>query len=381
MSAYVVNLANGTYDLTLHFAEVSGATTGDGQRVFDVFVEGDFVLEDLDIYTAVTGQWASSKPVAGVEVTDAQLKMAFIPKQGTATLSGISIAEVAIAPVVTPTPVLPTPTPPLGGGSGGPPSDGGGAFSRCWCPRRRQRQRRLQLQLRRLRLPPTPEPVAGSTGFVAGSGSGVDVGTGTVLARPTPVIAAIGNARLDLALSGASDVVVALTADALISGFSLAIDVPLEAFAVASIELAPALIGAGFDGRPRLDEASRKVVLSGGLTTAGSFDGTPLMTIHLTPRDGTVAGAYELTIAQALVRDADLEAMAVDHSLPLVLVVDLVELADVNDDGSVDLSDLELLAFAYGSVDGDADFDAGVDLNGDGRIDLRDLALLGAGHE
>jgi len=123
------------------------------------------------------------------------------------------------------------------------------------------------------------------------------------------------------------------------------------------------------------------VVLSGGLTTAGSFDGTPLMTIHLTLCDGTVAGAYEWAIAQALVRDADLEAMAVDHPLPLVLVVDLVELADVNDDGSVDLPDLELLAFAYGSVDGDADFDARVDLNGDGRIDLRDLALLGAGHE
>jgi hypothetical protein len=201
------------------------------------------------------------------------------------------------------------------------------------------------------------------------------------LAIPTLVIASTGNARLDLVLSAASDVVVALTADALVSGFSLAIDVPLEAFAVASIELAPALVDAGFDGRPRVDEASRQVVLSDGFTTAGVFDGTPLMTIHLTPRDGTAAGAYDLAIAQALVRDADLEAMAVDDLLPLVLVVDLAELADVNDDGAIDLSDLALLALAYGSVDGDADFDARVDLNGDGRIDLRDLALLGAGHE
>jgi hypothetical protein len=53
MDAYVVNLPNGTYDLTLHFAEVSGATTGDGQRVFDVFVEGEHVLAGLDIYAAV----------------------------------------------------------------------------------------------------------------------------------------------------------------------------------------------------------------------------------------------------------------------------------------------------------------------------------------
>jgi len=60
-----VNLPNGTYDLTLHFAEVSGAITGDGQLVFDVFVEGDFLLEHLDIYAAVAGQWASPKLVAG----------------------------------------------------------------------------------------------------------------------------------------------------------------------------------------------------------------------------------------------------------------------------------------------------------------------------
>jgi hypothetical protein len=269
------------------------------------------VLDDLDIL-AGAGDYATvlTQRIEPVSASGGVITLRLLTASGTVDTDAQSITQrpeisgmviwTYTPPVPPPVPTKPTPTPPLGGGSGVPPSDGGGTFFPMLVPISTQTPTPTVTPALIPTLAPTPEPVAGSTGFVGGSGSGVDVGASTVLAIPTRVIAAIGNARLDL-------------------------------------------------------------------TTAGSFDGTPLMTIHLTLRDGTVAGAYELAIAQALVRGADLEAMAVDHPLPLVLVVDL--------------SDLELLAFAYGSVDGDADFDARVNLNGDGRIDLRDLALLGAGHE
>jgi len=108
------------------------------------------------------------------------------------------------APVPPPVPTKPTPPPPLGGGSGVPPSDGGGAFFTVLMSTPTQTPTPTATPALIPTLAPTPEPVAGSTGFVGGSGS----------------------------------------------GFSLAIDVPLEAFAVASIELVPALIDGGLRRPP-----------------------------------------------------------------------------------------------------------------------------------
>jgi parallel beta-helix repeat protein len=49
---------------------------------------------------------------------------------------------------------------------------------------------------------------------------------------------------------------------------------------------------------------------------------------------------------------------------------------DINGDGKVDLKDLVLLAYAYGSVPGNPNWDAHADLDGNGRVDLTDLVTL-----
>jgi len=49
---------------------------------------------------------------------------------------------------------------------------------------------------------------------------------------------------------------------------------------------------------------------------------------------------------------------------------------DVNGDGVVDLVDLALLLMAYGSCEGDPNYDADADFDGSGCVDLVDLATL-----
>jgi hypothetical protein len=117
LDAYFVNLPNGTYDLTLSFAEVSGEITAAGQRVFNVFVEGAPSITAFDIFASPGAQIATSKFVPGVVATDEQIKMVFVAEAGLPILSGIKITKVVIPPTPTPAPTAtigptPTPTPP-----------------------------------------------------------------------------------------------------------------------------------------------------------------------------------------------------------------------------------------------------------------------------
>lgn len=52
-------------------------------------------------------------------------------------------------------------------------------------------------------------------------------------------------------------------------------------------------------------------------------------------------------------------------------------LGDINSDGEVNQLDLALLGQAWGSHDGDPNYNACADLNKDGVIDVKDLAILG----
>ena len=118
MDAYVVNLPNGTYDVTLHFSEVWVGVNGPGERVVDIFVEGVHALAALDTYAEVGTAAALSKLIPGVVVTDSQLKMVFVAQVGAAALSGMSVElveEAAPGPESTPKQagtVSPTPTSP-----------------------------------------------------------------------------------------------------------------------------------------------------------------------------------------------------------------------------------------------------------------------------
>jgi hypothetical protein len=49
---------------------------------------------------------------------------------------------------------------------------------------------------------------------------------------------------------------------------------------------------------------------------------------------------------------------------------------DINNDGTVNLNDLVLLARAYGSKPGDSNWNPPADLNGDGKVSLADLVIL-----
>jgi hypothetical protein len=50
--------------------------------------------------------------------------------------------------------------------------------------------------------------------------------------------------------------------------------------------------------------------------------------------------------------------------------------ADVNGDGSVDVADLLLLVYSFGTVEGDPGYDPACDFNDDGSVDVVDLLML-----
>ncbi|WP_439481413.1 PKD domain-containing protein [Cyclobacterium plantarum] len=107
---YNVPVANGTYEVTLHFAEIfHGATGGGGtgtagQRVFDVSIEGELLLDNYDINAAVGPQTPTTETFE-VEVTDGELNMDFSALSADGgtdqpKLSAFEIISVAEEPVV-----------------------------------------------------------------------------------------------------------------------------------------------------------------------------------------------------------------------------------------------------------------------------------------
>ncbi len=86
--AYAVPLANGTYRLTLQFAEF--VYDGADQRLFDVEVEGVEVVTDLDLFGTVGGNAAYDQTVT-VVVTDGELDVRFLQDRKGPTLSAMTV--------------------------------------------------------------------------------------------------------------------------------------------------------------------------------------------------------------------------------------------------------------------------------------------------
>jgi hypothetical protein len=399
----------GVYSIDLLFTETD-ITVVEGDRVFDVAAQGVTMLDNFDILAVAGGYQAAHveriEPIAatGGLITLRMLtaagtdETALLPFEQRPEISGMIIWAYTpppppAAPTPTPgptatplptaTPIPPTPTPPAinSGGGGGGTSSGGGSFFPVIVPT----------------ATPTPAPspptslggssggvsTGGSTGTGSGGGGFTVDGTTTILG-PGAVTPTPGAARFTLAaesLEAGSLLSVAIEAEELVSGFSVAIAVPMDPYEIGEIRVSPELLAAGFDGRPFVDEESQQVVLTGGLAEPTLLVNVQLLTVELMPRESAVPGAYDASLAYALARDERLAAMDVQLDGELVLVLDVESLADANVDGEVNGSDLELLAAAYGSVQGDEAFDARVDLNHDGIIDLRDLAILGVGYE
>jgi len=93
---YTFTLPNGTYDVTLHFAEVwfgGPKEGGAGKKVFTVEINGKPVLKEFDIYAEV-GYATALTETFEVEVTDAELTVGAIPIVHNPRFNAIEIHEV-----------------------------------------------------------------------------------------------------------------------------------------------------------------------------------------------------------------------------------------------------------------------------------------------
>ncbi|MFC1498155.1 PQQ-binding-like beta-propeller repeat protein [Verrucomicrobiota bacterium] len=86
----IVQGAEGSYTIRLYFAESENKQSG--ERVFDVSIQGQTVLKDLDIAKETGGQWKELiKEFKNVQLKD-DLRISLTPKEGSETLlSGVEI--------------------------------------------------------------------------------------------------------------------------------------------------------------------------------------------------------------------------------------------------------------------------------------------------
>ncbi|MET0744415.1 MAG: malectin domain-containing carbohydrate-binding protein, partial [Microvirga sp.] len=112
---YNVAVANGTYSVELQFDETYWSANG--KRVFDVLLEGQEVVSNLDVF-AVAGKNAAYSLTRTVSVTDGQLNIRFdaggSDDRDDAMVSGFAVRQLSLAPPSPPTPGTPipgTPTP------------------------------------------------------------------------------------------------------------------------------------------------------------------------------------------------------------------------------------------------------------------------------
>lgn len=85
---YSIPVANGTYDLRLHFAEIYPGGQMVGHRVFNVTAEGSTILSNFDVYAQVGGYTALVVDKT-VKVSDGELDIGVSPD--TSTMAGVEI--------------------------------------------------------------------------------------------------------------------------------------------------------------------------------------------------------------------------------------------------------------------------------------------------
>jgi hypothetical protein len=101
-----------------------------------------------------------------------------------------------------------------------------------------------------------------------------------------------------------------------------------------------------------------------------------LATIGLRIKGGAPAGKYAIPNAVSLT-DENFENLQFEPStISITVIANLT--GDINNDDSIGLADLAILASVYGTAVGDAIFRADADLNSNNEIDVGDLAILGS---
>jgi hypothetical protein len=75
---YRFDVPSGTYDVELRFAEIYSPIAEPGRRVFDVWLEEETVLDNLDVVGQAQGQFRALMRFFTAEVSDGQLNIAFV---------------------------------------------------------------------------------------------------------------------------------------------------------------------------------------------------------------------------------------------------------------------------------------------------------------
>ena len=91
---YVVSVPNGTYAVTLKFAEPS--RTAAGQRTFNAGINGSTVLSNFDIFATAGGKDIAVDKTFAVTVTDGQINIAFTAGNDWAMVNAIEIVPSSV---------------------------------------------------------------------------------------------------------------------------------------------------------------------------------------------------------------------------------------------------------------------------------------------
>ncbi|MBA2489140.1 MAG: carboxypeptidase regulatory-like domain-containing protein, partial [Chloroflexi bacterium] len=90
MRAYRFDVPDGSYRVDLHFAEL-GTASGAARRLFDVTVEGDNVLDNLNVAEAAGGRFRALIESFVVTVTDGDLRVGFDAGRGRTLINAIEV--------------------------------------------------------------------------------------------------------------------------------------------------------------------------------------------------------------------------------------------------------------------------------------------------
>lgn len=103
---YGFTVPNGQYEVKLHFAETWSGITAAGQRVFDVLLEGQVALDNLDVF-AVAGPNTALVETLQVQVSDGQLTIGLRHGVQNPFISGIEIFQLGVTGPDTEAPATP----------------------------------------------------------------------------------------------------------------------------------------------------------------------------------------------------------------------------------------------------------------------------------
>jgi len=102
MSAYQFDVPNGTYQVTLHLAEIY--CTRDNKRMMSVAIEDQTVLQDLDIHDEVGHDAAVWYTFSNSAITDGRLDISFTSTREQPKISAIEVKTSSSQPILSVTP-------------------------------------------------------------------------------------------------------------------------------------------------------------------------------------------------------------------------------------------------------------------------------------